>query len=89
MKKKEEDKKKKVKHVTFKIKNHLWTPRPSSKNGFKAFHYEKELKEEIESKEPLNEVEEDEMEVDNEKPEIIRYTMDELRELCPYGFYFM
>lgn len=92
-KKKEEAAKKKRKSVSFKITKHAWTPRPCFRTSSRVHLYSKKdpKDEKTDEGDDENKVETANAETmtENAKPFVIRYTIDELREMNPLGYYFM
>lgn len=81
----QKEKEKTRKPVTFKIKQFAWTPRPVFNRYFKTHQYARHS---LNKEAPLLETDEK----DQENPKhaaVIRYTTDEIREMNPFGYYFM
>lgn len=95
---KKEYEKKARKPVTYKIKEFAWTPRPVINRLFKTHHYARkclDMEGTPVQKTPKPEAEAPMIKVEEEKqekpkvPDVIRYTTDEIREMNPFGYYFM
>lgn len=80
-KKVEAEKKVIRKPVTFKIKPFAWTPRPLYTRHFKTHQYTRNC---VSKDAPSDEAEEK-----SKVPGVIRYSTDEIREMNPFGYYFM
>lgn len=90
---KKENEKKARKPVTYKIKEFAWTPRPVFTRLFKTHQYARKCLD-MEGT-PVQKVDAPMIKVEEKKqetpkvPDVIRYTTDEIREMNPFGYYFM